>query len=176
MTSAWRISGKHAAALAAAMAGALAAVFVLYWIFGDTIAQNRRHYENQLAHEVLRAAYPDRIEAKVPLRIILPKANIRAVWRARRHEQIIAAAILAEARGYGGVMEFVAAFDQQGNLLTARIVRHRETPGIADFLSQDDGVMRAIDGVSGATVTSHAIATAQRDISRWLRDNTNLVF
>lgn len=80
-------------------------------------------------------------------------------------------------RGYRGRMALMVGFDREGNkLLGARLMQHRETPGIgdaadlekSDWIRQFDGAnldstwrLRgdggAFDAISGATVTSRAV-------------------
>ncbi len=73
--------------------------------------------------------------------------------------------------GYGGPIRWLAAAaDGPHPMLTGvRITAHQETPGIADFLNQprsgwlarlrgrDARGIEALDGVSGATITSRAL-------------------
>lgn len=77
------------------------------------------------------------------------------------------------ARGYGGEIRWLAAVDLGGPVPTLerlRITAHQETPGIADFLDRPDhgwiasltghgpAELAAVDTVSGATITSRALA------------------
>ena len=54
-----------------------------------------------------------------------------------------------------------------------RIAQHRETPGIADFLNDETGGRRALDGVSGATISAAAIRLASQEVGLWIK-NKNL--
>jgi Na+-translocating ferredoxin:NAD+ oxidoreductase RnfG subunit len=84
------------------------------------------------------------------------------------------------AAGYGGGIGWLAAarLAENGPVLErVRITAHQETPGIADFLDRpetgwlarldgrDAAGLRALDTVSGATITSRAL---KRDLVRAL--------
>ena len=76
------------------------------------------------------------------------------------------------APGYAGPIEFLIYQRISPEVLRIRAVAHRETPGIGDFIDsrRDDYLpakdkytvleWRALDGVTGATVTSAALRTA----------------
>ena len=82
-------------------------------------------------------------------------------WRAYR----------VDVPGYAGPIHLLAVWRPEGSL-AMRVTGHRETPGIGDFIEHTrsnwlpalDGSNResytALDAVSGATVTSKAIAKA----------------
>lgn len=68
--------------------------------------------------------------------------------------------------GYAGDIHLLAAFGKDGRLLGVRVVGHRETPGLGDFIDLDKSpwMLRfaespplAVDAVTGATITSDAI-------------------
>jgi Na+-translocating ferredoxin:NAD+ oxidoreductase RnfG subunit len=82
------------------------------------------------------------------------------------------ALLRGSASGYGGEIRWLAAADLSGRqpaLQSLRIVRHQETPGIADFLDHPDqgwlaslkeadaAALARVDTVSGATITSRAL-------------------
>ena len=77
------------------------------------------------------------------------------------------------AEGYGGPVRWLAAANVSAEtpvLHAIRITEHQETPGIVDFLDEPTsgwlgslpgataGELRTVDAVSGATITSRAIA------------------
>jgi electron transport complex protein RnfG len=81
----------------------------------------------------------------------------------------------AEVTGYGGPVALVIALaggSQDLRLRGLRVIRHQETPGLADFIEQPEqgwllglrGRNRpqigAIDTVAGATITSRAVQRA----------------
>ena len=68
--------------------------------------------------------------------------------------------------GYAGDIHLLAAFGKDGRLLGVRVVGHRETPGLGDFIDLDKSpwMLRfaespplAVDAVTGATITSDAV-------------------
>jgi NosR/NirI family nitrous oxide reductase transcriptional regulator len=85
-----------------------------------------------------------------------------------------------EAAGYGGPLELAVAVDEEGTVLGASVVAHRETPsffqrvaasGLLDRLAGksweepfEPGV--DVDAVTGATTTSRALAEAVRSGAR----------
>lgn len=92
------------------------------------------------------------------------------VWRLEKDGAMTGIAILDHAMGKTQPFSFVAVFDQSGSVYAVRVVKYREQygGGIQDkrFLRQFEGknhgstfVMgKDIDGVSGATISSHSIA------------------
>ncbi|MDE0691759.1 MAG: FMN-binding protein [Gammaproteobacteria bacterium] len=67
-------------------------------------------------------------------------------------------------RGYGGEVDYIVAFAQDGRIAGVRVLHHAETPGFADILlPQSDwlagfGVGEAeVHAVTGATITSRAV-------------------
>jgi len=87
---------------------------------------------------------------------------------------------LGKANGYGGPMTVAVALDPGGEVLKVHIAEHRETPSWiqqvkrSDYLqtlsgktySDDFVVGRDVDGVTGATMSSKAIAQAALEGSR----------
>lgn len=83
-----------------------------------------------------------------------------------------------EGRGYGGTIKMTAAADTRGRLLGFEILSHNETPGLGDraaessfrdqFAGRGAGELEVtktgeegkIDAISGATITSKAVASA----------------
>ena len=72
--------------------------------------------------------------------------------------------------GYAGEIEFLAAFrpepDGTHGLAGVRVTRHRETPGLGDFIEAGrspwihrfaDSLPEEVDAVTGATITSEAV-------------------
>lgn len=164
---------KHGVVLMSVLAVALATLAGLQALWGETIWSNRQNYERQLLAETLHGVTYERLIAvtQEALPIRLASVDIISRWRAQYQQNTVATVVRARVTGYGGEIVFVVAFDRQGRRLQSRIVRHAETPGIADFLTRADGAEQAIDGVSGATITSHAVAAAVREVARWMEYN-----
>jgi electron transport complex protein RnfG len=84
----------------------------------------------------------------------------------------------AQGRGYGGLIKMVAAIGIDGRLIGFEILSHNETPGLGDaavekpfrdrfvgrrhgdFEITKTGESGKIDAISGATITSRAVARA----------------
>ena len=73
-----------------------------------------------------------------------------------------------DLRGYGGPIRTLFTLDPGNRLGRIVLLSHQETPGITDFLHGGDWLgslshrsadeLRALDAVTGATITSRAIA------------------
>lgn len=85
--------------------------------------------------------------------------------------------IITEDKGFGGKIKVMTGIDKRGKITGVKITDHKETPGLGtktmteEFLSQYLGKSKidnstaasekeAIDGISGATVSSDAIYRA----------------
>ena len=76
--------------------------------------------------------------------------------------------------GYAGPIEVLVLWRAAGAGLSLRVTRHRETPGIGDFIdhrrdswitkldNQQIDAIAALDNVSGATITFNAMQRAAR--------------
>lgn len=108
-------------------------------------------------------------------------------YRATRHGKLVRVLFQSSSRrGYSGPIDLLVAFDGQGLLRGARVVKHRETPGLGDVIEAEksDWVTQfyespasgswklSVDGgefdaVTGATVSSRAVAEALEQAS-WI--------
>ncbi len=77
--------------------------------------------------------------------------------------------VLLHANGYGGEMEIAVLRERAGRILALDVVRHRETPGLGDFIERRrsdwsdqflGGRRQRVDMKTGATITSRAYAGA----------------
>ncbi len=80
--------------------------------------------------------------------------------------------IVAEAKGYGGMVPLAVAFDKDGAVQRVTVMPNEETPGLGSraeddsYLSQYVGITAnaadgaSIDLISGATISSTAVRTA----------------
>jgi electron transport complex protein RnfG len=121
------------------------------------------------------------------------------VHRVRRGGQPVAVLLNVVAPdGYTGALRLLVAIDTQGHLLGVRVLEHRETPGLGDFVEErrtdwihgfagrsladppparwqvrkDGG---DFDQYTGATVTSRAVTHAVRDALTYVaRDRAGL--
>lgn len=126
----------------------------------------------QVAYEVLPGA--ERIEQQGSLYIAYNAA-----------QEIIGYAAAGEASGYGGPVRVLVGMDLSGNITGVQVYENRETPGFfrlvqgSGYLDQFAGKdFRAslrpgddLDAVSGATVSSEAIAASARQAVREIADS-----
>ncbi|MDI9486079.1 MAG: RnfABCDGE type electron transport complex subunit G [Bacillota bacterium] len=92
-------------------------------------------------------------------------------------DQILGYAFVGEANGYGGVIRVLVGVDEKTDqILNIKILSHTETPGLGDRIEDEDfrsrfvgktvedpiAINRDIDGLTGATVSSNAVADAVR--------------
>lgn len=146
---------------AAALGGGALFVVMLWMHYGGKITNAREEYVITLARETLGDGYPPPVFAA--RRDDLPSARIVALACINDNVFVIRGAAKG---GYGGDIEFVVSFIN-GTTGGIRIIRHRETPGIADFLDTAEGGKKAMDGVAGATITSGAMTKAIAAIIQW---------
>ena len=157
-----------AALLALGVAGGLSE-----WT-GDDLRASRDSHLRKIVSEALSGVPRDNdpLSERRMLDVRLGDVVLRERMPVRLDGAVVAMVVSAEARGYGGAILFAAVFNfpelTTQNLI---IIRHRETPGIADFLSTPTGGARALDGVAGATVTARALQNATTQIAQWLRES-----
>lgn len=118
---------------------------------------------------------------------VLPQADqfVRSgsIWQAYQQqegeERLIAYLGTGTAPSYGGPLQVIAAVDLEGKIIGSMVVDHRDTPSffhnvaVSGFLSQLLGKsyqdpfqeLRDVDAVTGATITSMAIARATQDVA-----------
>ena len=103
-----------------------------------------------------------------------------AAYQDTSSQQLIGYVSIGEATGYGGPMKVAVATDLEGNISGLAIVDHKETPSFLERVLDDDymgtffgksyldsfQLGQDVDGISGATYTSRAIAEAARKGSR----------
>lgn len=98
----------------------------------------------------------------------------------------------AAANGYGGRIELLVGIAADGKLQGVRVVNHKETPGLGDyidlsvsswarqFVGRDSDTQRSwqvrkdggdIDYVSGATISARAVAAAVGRVADYFRDH-----
>jgi hypothetical protein len=102
------------------------------------------------------------------------EGDLFGAWEDPAGEVLLGYVALGEASGYGGPMKVAAGFSPEGEVIGAVIASHKETPSWMDkvlgagFIKEllgkqysDDFVLgKDVDGVTGATYTSRAIANA----------------
>lgn len=146
--------------------GALCAVLLAgtYAFTGDAIRANREAHAWRVAFELVGEPFP------------IDGLN----WQADRL-QLAGDDVLVRGsvQGYAGAIDLLAALrkdpDGVARLIGVRVTRHRETPGLGDFmeLARSPWIKQfsqrppaAVDAVTGATITSEAV---KRGVSEILR-------
>jgi electron transport complex protein RnfG len=113
--------------------------------------------------------------------------EVVSVHRVRRGGEPVALLLQAVAPGgYSGALRLLLAIDAQGRLIGVRVLEHRETPGLGDFVEErrTDWIRQfdrrsldsppharwqvrkdggEFDQYTGATITSRAVTRAVRD-------------
>lgn len=120
------------------------------------------------------------------LTLSLRSGEPMTVYRAVRRGQITGVAFQLSASGYAGAIDVLLGLDPGGRVLGARVLAHKETPGLGDRIEagKDDWIL-AFDGrslgdppaerwavrkdggdfdqFSGATITPRAVVGALKD-------------
>ena len=137
--------------------GALCAVLLAgtYAFTKDAIQANREAHAWRVAFDLTGGAFPTADLCWDGDHIDLPNG-----YSLRR----------STVNGYAGAIELLAAFrtsgDAGGTLVGVRVTKHRETPGLGDFvdtarspwiLQFSDQPPDQVDAVTGATITSEAV-------------------
>ena len=80
--------------------------------------------------------------------VLLGFASVQ-VYRALSAGQVTALAFQVEGRGYAGEIDVLLGLDADGRILGARVLSHKETPGLGDKIevAKDDWIL-AFDGLS----------------------------
>ncbi len=107
-------------------------------------------------------------------------SEIYFAWADSGEEVLLGYVALGEGNGYGGPMQMAVAISPEGEVLTAEIISHKDSPSwmsrvlesslIADLAgksySDSYEIGNDIDGVTSATYTSRGIAAAAQDAAR----------
>jgi electron transport complex protein RnfG len=186
-----RRAARAALALAAAAVLAVGLVALVHDRARPQIEASRRAAQLQQLTAVLGdIAYDnDPLSDTLPVRDLefLGTTEALLAHRVRRNGEPVAVLLPAVAPdGYIGALRLLVAIDRQGHLIGVRVLEHRETPGLGDFVeerrsdwihqfdgrslgappasrwqvSKDGG---AFDQYTGATVTSRAVTHAVRN-------------
>ena len=136
--------------------------------------------------EVLPAGFADNELLKDTISLTGDDGKPVTIYRARKAGSITGAVFQTVGRGYGGEMIVLIGVDAKGNLLGARVIRHKETPGLGDKIElakskwirdfegkslesppaekwavkKDGGVF---DQFAGATITPRAVVKAVKE-------------
>ncbi len=148
----------------------------------DAIEQAR---ERELGAQ-LAAVTPARDAEQAPLeheRTVRFNDQRHRTWQLQHDGEVIAVAVESEAKGYGGPIRVLVGIDPEGTIQAARVLEHRETPGLGDDIEaersdwidafegrsltnppEDDWAVKrdngAFDQLTGATITPRAVVEA----------------
>lgn len=131
---------------------------------------------------------------------LLGNSRDKRIFRARQNEQNVAALIETVApNGYSGEIKLVVAANFEGNSLGARVVEHKETPGLGDkidirvsdwilsfnnvpFNGATDNRWKVkkdggqFDQFTGATITPRAVVGAIKNALLYYNENKSMIF
>lgn len=186
-----------------AVAGA-ALVASTYLGTKDEIDAAERAYMLRSLHEVIKPEthdndiFSDSIEVTAPE--LTGNGKPTTVFRARRDGQPVAVAIICTAPdGYAGPIKLLVGIREDGTLAGVRVLAHKETPGLGDYIDERrDPWIRIFDGRSltdpepkfwkvrrdggkfdqhtGATVTPRAIVKAVSNALKFYDENKERLF
>jgi electron transport complex protein RnfG len=147
-------------------------------------------YDNNLVKDTISAE---------PNPLIGNKKNID-IYRAKKNNQVIAVIIETIAPdGYSGEIKTLVGVDQKDKILGVRVITHKETPGLGDYIEVDKshwiknfdlkflGEMGEkewavkkdggdFDYVTGATITSRAIVKSTYNSLLYVKENKKRLF
>ncbi|MFQ6006590.1 MAG: RnfABCDGE type electron transport complex subunit G [Woeseia sp.] len=147
-------------------------------------------YDNNLLDSILTIPAPHE----------LPGEESVIVYRAVHEGKPVAALfVVSTPNGFAGPIRLLVGIDETGMMTAARVLRHRETPGLGDFidsaksnwidqfesksLSAPDRLLWALerdggefDQVTGASVTSRAVVQAIKETLLYFEANRQAIF
>lgn len=150
----------------------------------SAVSANERAHKFAILASVLPAdSYDNRPEQDVSMLIdgeLLGSDTGQPLYSARANGQVVTSVLTVTAPdGYVGPIELLVGINRDGRITGVRAIRHKETPGLGDFidtsksrwievfsghtagaelaLRKDGGT---IDHVTGATITSRAVTRA----------------
>jgi Na+-translocating ferredoxin:NAD+ oxidoreductase subunit G len=151
-------------ALASLIAGGIVAA--AYSATAPRILENRKTLKEEAMRRLVTAA------------TVFDAGGDEGRYEARSDRGVEGYIVPVEGRGYGGTMKMIAAVGPDGALLGFELLSHNETPGLGDRAAESSfrdrfkgrrhgqfqitttGESGKIDAISGATITSRAVAEA----------------
>lgn len=195
---------KPAAILALFAAGGAALLAGTHWLTADRIAEEQRRTKLASLYEIVprdshtNDMLEDTIRVHAPQ--LLGDDRPVTVYRARRDGEPHAAVMEVVAPdGYGGPIRLLVGIRADGKLAGVRVVSHRETPGLGDFIEADksDWITRfeglslgnppgdrwavekdggRFDQMTGATITPRAVVEAIKNALIYFRGHRDALF
>ena len=147
-------------------------------------------YDNNLVKDTISAE---------PNPLIGNKKNID-IYRAKKNNQVIAVIIETIAPdGYSGEIKTLVGVDQKDKILGVRVITHKETPGLGDYIEVDKSHwiknfnLKSLDEmgekewavkkdggdfdyVTGATITSRAVVKSTYRSLLYVKENKKRLF
>lgn len=195
---------KPAVILVIFAAGGAALLAGTHWLTADRIAQEERRtrlaslfeivprdtHSNDMLADAIQVTAPDALGTPRPV----------TVYRARRDGEPHAAVMEVVAPdGYSGPIRLLVGIHADGRLAGVRVINHRETPGLGDFIetARSDWIRQfeglslgdppieqwavkkdggAFDQMTGATITPRAVVGAIRRALLYFRANRESLF
>ncbi len=164
----------------------------------ERIAANQLEWETRIISEVLPARDWSNEPWRDSISVIAPdylgSSEPLPVYRARIDSQVAAVAITTLAvDAYVGPVRMLVGIDAQGAIVAVRVTEHRETPGLGDRIEISKSAwIEAFNGlgadgepsafevgrqsgqiapITGATVTSRAVANAVKSARAFYTEN-----
>lgn len=140
--------------------------------------------------EAMTATLVDATEFE-PMEIEDDAGVVKEINKGTANGELVGYNFTVAPKGYGGVIEIIAGVSKEGKLIAIKVISHTETPGLGakaseeGFLSQfrekmvqSLGVTKSdlagdneIQAISGATITSQAVALGVNDALAYFREH-----
>lgn len=198
-----KISTTAAAMIIFSLA-ASTALSVFYFITKSPIDESDARAKRIFLNQVIPADLYDNNLVKdtisvEPSPLLGNKKNID-VYRAKKNNQVIAVIIEAIAPdGYSGEIKTLVGIDQEDKILGVRVIAHKETPGLGDYIEIDKSQwiknfnLKSLDKVSekkwavkkdggdfdyisGATITPRAVIKSTYKCLLYSKENKKRLF
>lgn len=147
-------------------------------------------HDNDIFHDIIKVKHPRLLGSRKPV----------TVYRARMNNAPVAAVLTPVAPdGYNGKIKLLVAIYRDGTLGGVRVLSHKETPGLGDYIDEDksdwitgfanrslsnpktkgwqvkrDGGI--FDQFTGATITPRAVVTAVYNTLQYFAKHRDLLF
>jgi electron transport complex protein RnfG len=180
------------------------ALSVFYFITKSPIDESDARAKRIFLNQVIPADLYDNNLVKdtisvEPSPLLGNKKNID-VYRAKKNNQVIAVIIEAVAPdGYSGEIKTLVGIDQEDKILGVRVITHKETPGLGDYIEIDKSQwiknfnLKSLDKVSekqwavkkdggdfdyisGATITPRAVIKSTYKCLLYSKENKKRLF
>ena len=206
---AFRVAVRTAAILMVFMLVFTALMAGTYRITAPMLEASAQSERLRVINEILPAGSYDNDllgdQILVPPNPLLNNTSDSVVYRARQNDKPVAIVIEAIAPdGYSGQIGLVLAIKADGRLMALRVIRHKETPGLGDYIDpkKDRNKQRPwitqfnqlgfddvpqnlwrvkkdggrFDQMAGATISARAVTNASARALLWVNQNREKLF